>query len=365
LAPRVFAPAENLALVLKWSPQGGGTTMNKSFSKILESTKKAGKFYTFDEAHDERLPAQMWFQESDEGLILFVVFYSQACRWSRCLGCNLPSKMSHKHVSYKALIAQIDHVFNDREVVSQRQNIRKVIVSNNGSILDEETFSSTALMYLLAQLNLNLPNLALLSIETRVEYVDIAELEFISRALAEGDTPTQLEIAIGFEAFDDHVRNRIFSKGLSLEMFEDFTGKLALYGYRLKCYFMQKPVPGMTDAEAIADIQNAIDYLSQMADQHSISINMHLNPTYVATGTILEEAFRKGEYVPPILWDVARAARHAKDKPLSIFIGLFDEGLAVKGGSFLRDEDEELVRELELFNRTQDYDILDGICAMR
>ena len=339
-------------------------TVNDLLNQILEGTQKAGKFYTFDEAHDEKLPAQMWFQESDEGLILFIVFYSQACRWSRCLGCNLPSKMSSRHISYKALIDQIDYVFRDREVTEQRENIRKVILSNNGSILDEETFSSTALMYLMAQLNLNLPNLALLSIETRAEYVDMAELEFLSRAIAEGDTPTELEIAIGFEAFDDHIRNRIFSKGLSLETFEDFVGKMAGYGYCLKCYFMQKPVPGMTDAEAIADIQNAIDYLGQMADHYDIDINMHLNPTFVATGTMLEEAFRKGEYAPPLLWDVASAAQHARGKPLSIFIGLFDEGLAVEGGSFLREGDEELVNELERFNRTQDYDILDRVCAM-
>ena len=338
--------------------------MNHSFNQILEGTQKAGKVYTFNETHDETVPAQMWFQESDEGLILFIVFYSQTCRWSRCLGCNLPSKMSYEHVSYKALISQIDYVFDDPEVTRRRETIRKVIVSNNGSILDEETFSSTALMYLLVQLNLNLPNLALLSIETRVEYVDLAELLFLSRALAEGDTSTQLEIAIGFEAFDDYIRNRIFNKGLSLKTFEDFLGKMASYGYRLKCYFMQKPVPGMTDAEAITDIQNAIDYLSQMAAHYGIGINMHLNPTYVATGTILEEAFRKGEYAPPLLWDVARAAWHAKSKPLSIFIGLFDEGLAVEGGSFLREGDEELVKELERFNRTQDYDILDRVCAI-
>jgi len=337
--------------------------MSNSFNQILEGTQKAGKFYTFDEAHDETLPAQMWFQESDEGIILFIVFYSQTCRWSRCLGCNLPSKGSCKHISYKALIAQIDHIFGIPEVTKQRENIRKVIVSNNGSILDEETFSSTALMYLLVKLNLNLPNLALLSIETRVEYVDIAELEFLSRALAEGDTPTQLEIAIGFEAFDDYIRNSIFNKGMSLKSFEDLVDRMSSYGYRLKCYFMQKPVPGMTDSEAIFDIQHAIDYLSQMSAHYGIGINMHLNPTYVATGTILEEAFHRGEYVPPLLRDVAKAAQHAKGKPLSIFIGLFDEGLAVEGGSFLREGDEEVVQELERFNRTQDYDILYRIGA--
>jgi hypothetical protein len=60
---------------------------------------------------------------------------------------------------------------------------------------------------------------------------------------------------------------------------------------------------------------------------------------------------------------VASAAKHARGKPLSIFIGLFDEGLAVEGGSFLRQGDEGIVKELERFNRTQDYDILDRLCA--
>ena len=329
--------------------------------QILRGSSKAHKSYTFDDDHDPSLPAQMWFQRSQEGGILFVVFYSQACRWSSCLGCNLPSKMSSKHVGYKALIAQIDHVLTDARVTEAAQSIRKVIVSNNGSMLDEATFSSTALMYLLAKLNLTFPKLSVLSIETRPEYVDLAELEFISRALAEGDTPTQLEIAIGFEAFDDRIRNDVFYKGLTLEAFEQCVRKLAPYGYRLKCYFMQKLVPEMTDAEAVADVQSAIDYLDHIASQHAIEINMHLNPTYAAAGTMLEHAFREKVYTPPRLDDVARAVRHARGKRLSVFIGLSDEGLAVDGGSFIRPGDAPLVTILDQFNCTQDYDILDKI----
>ena len=331
--------------------------------QILKGSEKAGKAYGFDEAHNHSLPAEMWFQQSDEGQILFVVFYSQACRWSRCLGCNLPSRMSREHVSYRGLLAQIDHLFADPEVVGRRESIRKVIVSNNGSVLDQGTFSSTALMYLLVQLNRNLPRLAVLTLETRAEYVEPAELEFISRALAEGDTPTLLEIAIGFEAFDEHIRNDLFDKGLTLDVFERLVHQMAPYGHHLKCYFMQKPVPGMTDAEAVTDIHNAIDYLGGIANQHRIHINLHLNPTYVAAGTKLEEAFRREQYAPPLLQDVAAAARHARGKPISVFVGLSDEGLAVEGGSFLRESDKGLAQELERFNRTQDHDILDAICG--
>lgn len=331
--------------------------------QIDYGSQKAGKTYTFAKQQDETRPAQMWFQESNEGLILFVVFYTQACRWSRCLGCNLPSMVSREHVSYKALMKQIDNVMADPEVQSRRTSIEKIIVSNNGSVLDEDTFSSTALMYLIAKLNLNMPNLKALTMESRPEYVDLAELEFISRALAESDSRTGLEIAIGFEAFDNQIRNNVFDKGMTLEVFENLVKKMAPYGFRLKCYFMQKPVPDMSDADAVADIHKAIDYLSRISAENGVEINMHLNPTYVASGTALEPAFREGTFTPPSLRDVAKAALHCKGKAISIFIGLSDEGLAVEGGSFIREGDEPLVEKLEQFNREQDYRILEAILA--
>jgi len=332
---------------------------------ILERSHEAGKTYAFDEQHDNRRPAQMWFQESDQGLILFVVFYTQACRWSKCLGCNLPSKSSQFHVDYKSLIAQVDFVFSDPDVVERRLSIRKVIVSNNGSVLDQETFSSTALMYLMGKINLTLPNIHTLTLETRPEYVDLAELEFLKRAIAEGDTATRLELAVGFEAYDEHIRNDVFMKGLSLEKFEAFVAHLAPFDYAVKCYLMQKPVPEMTDVEAIEDVHRAIDYLGRVGGQYGVRINVHLNPTYAAHDTPLGEGLRRGEYVPPYLADVARAALHARGKGLSIFIGLYDEGLAAPGGSFVREGDDALVELLEQFNRSQDFTLLEGVCADR
>jgi radical SAM enzyme (TIGR01210 family) len=329
--------------------------------QIQAANKKAGKTYGFDQVHDPSLPAQMWFQHSNEGMVLFVVFYTQACRWSRCLGCNLPSKVSQEHVPFKFLMDQVDHLFADPQVQQRRGEIRKVIISNNGSVLDEDTFSSTALMYLIARLNQHVPNLSMVCMESRPEYVDTAELEFIARALSEGDTPTGLEIAIGFEAFDDHIRNNVFDKGLTLTVFESLVEKLAPYRFNLKCYFMQKPVPGMSDGAAVDDIRNAIDYLGRVGDRFKTKINMHLNPTYVATGTALETAFRAGQYNPPRLEDVARAALAAQSNNVSIFIGLSDEGLAVPGGSFLKPENQWMIQPLENFNRTQDFGTLEVV----
>jgi radical SAM enzyme (TIGR01210 family) len=191
--------------------------------------------------------------------------------------------------------------------------------------------------------------------------VELEELEFISRVLAEGDSAPQLEIAIGFEAFDDRIRNDVFKKGLSLDVFECLARDLAKYGFHIKCYFMQKPVPEMSDEQAIQDIHRAIEYLGRVARDHEVVINLHLNATYVGAGTLLEEAFRQGRYSPPRLQDVAAAARHAREQPISVFLGLNDEGLAIEGGSPIREGEEELVETLEEFNRTQNYDLLDSV----
>ncbi len=332
-------------------------------NQILSGTKKAGKKYNFNTNHHSDNFLDYWFQTSETGLTLFVIFYTQACRWSRCIGCNLPSKMSLQHIDFKSIMEQIDNLFETPDIKSKKNKIKKVIISNNGSVLDEVTFSSTALMYLLAKLNINFTNLLILAIETRPEFVDMEELEFLQRAMNERETPTKIELCIGFEVFNDSIRNDSFDKGLTLDTFEEFVNKVSKYDYLIKCYFMQKPVPEMTDREGIIDIQNAIDYLAMVSRKYGIKINMHLNPTFVAKNTALEKAFNTGKYLPPKLIDIAEAALHAKEKNISMFIGLSDEGLAVKGGSFIQSGDEEIIEKLIFFNKTNDYSIIENLLS--
>lgn len=320
----------------------------------------SGKIYLRDDSHDETKPVATWFFQSSEGPMLFIVFYTKACRWDKCIGCNLPSLSASKNVYFYSLMKQIDFVYDKPDVARELNNIRHIIVSNNGSVLDEETFSTTALIYFVAKTNILVPNLSLLTIETRPEYVDPEELTIIARALKEGKTPTDLEIAVGLEAYNDNIRNKVFRKGLSLVALEQLAEKLSRYNFRLKCYVMQKPVPDMTDEEAAQDVKSAIDYLDNLATRFKIKVNMHLNPTYVAVGTVLEQEFLKNNYCPPFLEDVFRAVSHAKGKNISVQIGLNDEGLAILGGSFLRnDGDSELIKRLELFNATQDFTLLE------
>lgn len=322
---------------------------------ITVRTQKAQKTYGFQDSHNHHLPADYWFQHSQLGPTFFIVFYSQACRWAECLGCNLPSRMSQYHVGFAEIMRQIDYVFDFLLTSQQKEELGKIIISNNGSILDEETFSTTALIYFLAKMNIHCPNVRVLTMESRAEYIDWAELEVLARALKEGRTPTQLELAIGFEAFDDTIRNDHFRKGLDLQTFEKTAEMVARHGFLLKVYFMVKPVPDLSEEDAVRDVVNGIAYLARIAGRYDLAINMHLNPTYVARGTKLEEAFLAGSYTPPLLESVSKAVLSAEGKRISIFVGLNDEGLAVPGGSFIREGDEKLCEALEAFNRTQDF----------
>lgn len=325
-----------------------------------QSPTKTYQFAT----QDPHQPVQWWFQQAPEGLVLFVVFYTKACRWGRCLACNLPSQSSAGAVSHRAIMDQVDAVFEQAEaVIEQRHTISKLILSNNGSMFDEDTMPTTALMYLLAQANRWFPNLRSIALESRPEYVDWDELAIVARLAKEGDTPTQIELGIGFEAFDTRVRNQIFAKGLSLAVFEDLVDRLAEVGLSLSCYFMLKPVPAVTTAAAVADIHQAIAYLSAQSARSGVPITMHLNPTYVATGTPLEPAFASGTYQPPSLSDVAAAIAPAADTTLSVVIGLSDEGLAVAGGSFRYPGDASLAQAFERFNTDQDFAALAAAAA--
>jgi len=317
-----------------------------------------------DQAHTKpnpRLPAMHWFQHPPEGLTLFLVLLTKRCQWARCIGCSLPRLGVEEPIGFGDLFQQTDYVFRYLLSPAQKTQLTKIILSNNGSVFDERTLSTTALLYFVAQMNLHCPNIKVLSLETRAEHVELDELLVLERAIHEGPTPTALEIAIGFEAFDSTLRNQVFKKGLSLETFEKLTAMLAAHGFSLKCYFMLKPVPNLSDEAAIGDIHEAIRYLDQIARRESVVVNMHLNPTYVAVGSELAAHFEAGTYRPPTLLDTCRAVLPARDTAVSVFVGLNDEGLAVPGGSFLRPEEAELVEPIERFNETQDFSILERI----
>ncbi|MBI4349482.1 MAG: hypothetical protein HY553_21785 [Elusimicrobia bacterium] len=326
--------------------------------RLVDATRRVGKTYGFNEAHDPARPADWWFQETPEGNAFFLVLYTQACLWSVCTGCNLPSLGSRVAVSAGDIRRQLDFVFASVLSPEQAAGLGRVTLSNNGSVLDERTFPTEALAGCVRELAARCPKLQVLTLESRAEYLDAFEFDLLASILREGRPGAAIELAVGFEAFDDRVRNAVFRKGLTLRAFEAAAALAARHAFRLKAYFMLKPVEGMSEDEAVADVARGVDYLDALATKYGVAISMHLNATYVAKGTPLAEAFRAGRYEPPRLESLQRAGLAARGKRISLFLGLYDENLAVPGGSFIRAGDEALLARLQAFNRTQDFGLL-------
>src|SRR4030042_3511004 len=99
-----------------------------NFPDSVEPESNYGyKTYSYNNNHNSQLPVDYWFQQPYEGLTLFVVFFTQACRWGRCLGCNLPSQMSQHPVSLANQVKQIDFIFEFGLSAQQKQELKKII----------------------------------------------------------------------------------------------------------------------------------------------------------------------------------------------------------------------------------------------
>ncbi|MFA5987234.1 MAG: hypothetical protein WC797_01105 [Candidatus Paceibacterota bacterium] len=328
--------------------------------QLAEGLCEGHKTHGFNDLHDPSTPIDFWFQQSKEGVILFVVFYTLACRWAKCISCVLPSLGSSRYVDGEEIKKQADWFLGHRDIQPKNATINKLVISNNGSVLDRETFSPDALRYFLERALDQFPALSAISIESRPEYVELDDLSLISDILkSKKDRQVSLEIAIGLEAFDDHIRNDVLKKGLNKIALAALAKNLARHGFKLKAYVMQKPVPGMSDRDALIDVIDCARYLTDLMLQNpGLTVNMHLNPTYATNGTDLGRAFLAGQYKPPKVFDVARAVLATEQMPITIFVGTSDEGLAIRGGAFLGPDENNLRSAFETFNSTHDFSIM-------
>lgn len=252
----------------------------------------------------------------------------------------------------------MDFIFNRVLNSRQKLELKKIILSNNGSVLDIETFPRLALIYFISRMKEHCPNVSLLTIETRIEYARVPELQYIAAALKEGEQPTEIEFAVGVEVYDEETRNKVYKKGLTDKSLEQFAAEISRFGFRLKTYFMLKPVPGMSEEEAVADIVGAIGYLDSLSRRLELKINLHLNVTFVADKTVLAKAFNESRYTPPRLDSVLRAVMAAENTGISVYVGLDDEGLSMKSRELIREGDQELIKIICRFNKSQNYNQL-------
>lgn len=285
---------------------------------------------------EQKQPIMFWFYNSMIGKALFVVLFTPKCRYKTekggCAGCNLPTVSSKDNlINNSDVESQIDNVLINGLSISEKSSIRELMLSNNGSILDDKTISIESLSYCVQQAVENLPRLKKIIFETRIDnYTNIYQLHILENLVKRFNSSITLELAIGFEIFDDFLRNGYYRKGLEKKVLEEKIQILSQYDVSLKVYMMFKAVPDeLMDLEsAIQDLNNASEYFSKLSEQYNVKINLHISPTYLAPGTQLYKDYKNKKYSPPSIEDIDKMF-HALvvRKNLSYYISMNNEGL--------------------------------------
>jgi len=304
---------------------------------------------------------EFWFYNSSIGKALFLILYTPKCRYAKCSACNLPSLSSkEKKISPSAVYKQVDNVLKESISTKEKESIKEVILSNNGNLFDIKTMPTLALLYTINTFIEELPNLKKIIIESRIEYLSEHQLKTINEVLsAHEERDIQIEIALGFEIFDDEIRNGYYKKGFHKTSLEKLMPLFSKYHISLKFYMMYKAVPQMSTQDAIIDINNTSKYAHNLVNIFGVKINMHISPTYVAVGTLLEKEYNEGNYIPPGPKDINMLCNEfLLFNNVSYYISLNDEGLS----STHIEEDYELFLTLkskvDYFNSYQKFETL-------
>lgn len=308
-------------------------------------------------------PIVFWFYKNYMGNGLFIVLYTPKCRYKLekggCAGCNLPIlSSSDRNINNFDIKKQIEYVFSNISL-NEKEKIREVIISNNGSILDFKTMSCESLKFFIEKSIEELSYLKQIVFETRIDnYSDFSKMKDLVKFKDKIKPEVNYELAIGFEIFDDFLRNNYYRKGIDKKILEENIKKLKNLNIDLRIYMMFKPVPDkyMDIRRAIDDINNAAQYFSNLSKKYNVKIILHITPTYLSKGTKLYKDFQNRLYTPVTLDDILMLYKELKVFPnIKYYISLNNEGLGAEYfskeeyGKFLK-----IKKLIEKFNITNE-----------
>jgi archaeosine synthase beta-subunit len=280
-----------------------------------------------------------------------VVLRTNGCSYDRGkTGCTMCDFQRHAidpsmyRLNSDDLAAQLELAFREDDFPTAQLDLLTL-----GSFLHDgevEPLSRIRLLSLAAEK----PEIRKVVIESRAEYVTVDRLKSAKRALR---SDQELELGLGVESSNDHIRNDVLRKSLAwsdVERVIHLCGELSI-GFM--SYLLVKPQT-LTERAAIEDAVRSAQMIATRARENRTALRIALEPVFITQGTALEALFLRGEYRLVSLWsviDVVLQIGHLG----TVFVGLSDENLA--DGRIPRACsrcDLRVRAALEEFNGTQD-----------
>ena len=292
---------------------------------------------------------------------LIFIFRAIGCAWARgpaqgCRNCGFLAMTTRgAPIPAEDLEAQLDSVL---DLPGALDGVGEVDLFNSGSFFSDEEMPAAVRAHALDRLGRSAVRRVL--VESRPEYVLADRVQdAVARVGAD-----RLEVGIGLESADDHVREVLVRKGFARADFERAVAALGEAGARLLVYVLLKPL-GLSEEAAVEDAIASARYVFEVARRCGVRARVALQPTFVAPGSVLEEHFLEGRYAPPSLWSVVEVVRavHALGE---ITIGTSDEGLQpARVPAGCPKCTDKLRAAIAAYGRTRDLASLDVECGCR
>jgi radical SAM enzyme (TIGR01210 family) len=196
-----------------------------------------------------------------------------------------------------------------------------VSVDNSGSLFDYKTINKYSLEKLYEYIIGQIPNDCAVCLESRVDLIDIPLLsKFRSKY------NRKIWLQIGFETFNEEIRNNILNKRFSNNQFENIIKKLQkiITGYSF--FILIKGSYLHNEEDGLKDAMETIDYLSSIKEKYNFDLLIRANSMFLVENTIWGENAKRHEWQPPTILTLAKVTKYAIKKGIKINLGLSEEG---------------------------------------
>jgi radical SAM enzyme (TIGR01210 family) len=272
---------------------------------------------------------------------LTILLTTKGCSWARREGCTMCGYVADSNPDVQSSDIQ-KQLFAVLARYGTAFGIIKLFTS--GSFFDQEELPTDARDVILSALA-DTPKII---VESRPEFVT-------SKILNDVVSLNQhVEVALGLETSNDHIRNDYINKGFAFSDFVRAAEIVHSESLTVKAYLLLKP-PFLTELEALEDATQSIRDTAPHAD--TISLNL----CNVQKGTLVEALWKKGLYRPPWLWSAVEVLKRAQGTSTVICdpVG----GGTRRGPHNCGECDRQVVAEIKEFSLSQNSASFTASCA--
>lgn len=203
--------------------------------------------------------------------------------------CGYIQDANIDNVDSQQIINQFNYALDNKiEEIENDTNDYVLKIFNSGSFFDDNEVSKEVRSHIYKKVS-EISKIKEFTVETRVEFIKKNVLNEMLKSLKN----KYIELGIGLETVDDHIRNNYINKNL---LFNDFLKVVKLcheMNIGIKAYLLFKP-PFLNEQAAIDDCVNSIKTLIN----HKIN-TISINPCNIQKNSLVEYLWFQKRYRPP------------------------------------------------------------------